>query len=148
MRKREGTNLLKDSRARRATIGRIVKELTKRAPVVVEEYLERLEERVTKLIRARGMTVEDRDLIRELAIFAERSDVTEEVTRLGSHLDQFAQALAGDGSRGRKLDFLIQEMLREANTVSSKASDVAMSRLCVDLKVELDRLKEQVQNVE
>ena len=74
--------------------------------------------------------------------------MTEEVTRLASHLSQFDEVIRDKGSIGRRLDFLIQEMLREANTISAKASDVSMSRDCVDLKVELDRLKEQVQNVE
>ena len=148
MRDREGTNLKRDFAKRGGVIRRVVKSISKRAPKVVAEFGNRLEERVTAIAEKRGVNFEERDLVRELAVFAERCDVTEEVTRLASHLSQFDGVIRDEGSIGRRLDFLIQEMLREANTISAKASDVAMSKDCVDLKVELDRLKEQVQNVE
>jgi uncharacterized protein (TIGR00255 family) len=148
MRDREGANLKRDFAKRGKEIRRLVKSIAARAPKVVAEFGQRLEERVTALVEKRGVTFEEKDLVRELAIFAERSDVTEEVTRLASHLSQFDGVIRSEGSIGRRLDFLIQEMLREANTISAKASDVEMSKDCVDLKVELDRLKEQVQNVE
>lgn len=148
MRDREGANLERDFAKRGKSIRHLVKALAKRAPQVSVEFGRRLQERVNALASGHGVTFEETDLIREVAVFAERSDVTEEVTRLDSHLQQFDAAIRGEGSLGRRLDFLIQEMMREANTISAKASDVEMSRRCVDLKVELDRLKEQVQNVE
>jgi uncharacterized protein (TIGR00255 family) len=148
MRKREGANLKRDFGRRRTRVAGLVKELEKRAPHVPGELVGRLEERIDRLLASRGVEIEEKDLLRELAILAERSDVTEEVTRLESHLDQYAQALKSDGEVGRRLEFLIQEMLREANTIGAKSGDVTMSAVCVDLKVELDRLKEQVQNVE
>ena len=148
MRDREGANLKRDFTKRGKEIRRLVKALAKRAPQVPVEFGRRLKDRINKFAAGEDISFEATDLIREVGVFAERSDVTEEVTRLDSHLQQFDAAIRGDGSLGRRLDFLIQEMMREANTISAKASDVAMSRLCVDLKVELDRLKEQVQNVE
>ncbi len=149
MRRREGSNLRKDLAGRRARIARLVGRLGKRAPRVVAENRDRLRERVKALLGGGGeIRVAEEDLAREVAILAERSDVTEEITRLSSHLDQLGEALRAEEEVGRRLDFLAQEMLREANTISAKSADVEMSRLCVDLKVELDRLKEQVQNVE
>ncbi|MHC4472441.1 MAG: YicC/YloC family endoribonuclease [Planctomycetota bacterium] len=148
MRKREGANLKRDFVRRRTSVAGIVRDLKKRSPHVAKENIARLEDRISRLLEGRDVEIAEKDLIRELAIMAERSDVTEEVTRLASHLDQYAQALKSDEEVGRRLDFLIQEMLREANTIGAKSADVEMSRLCVELKVELDRLKEQVQNVE
>jgi uncharacterized protein (TIGR00255 family) len=148
MRDREGANLKRDFAKRAGEIRRLVKALAKRAPQVPVEFGRRLQERINAFAAGEGVSFEETDLIREVAVFAERCDVTEEVTRLDSHLQQFDAAIKGDGSLGRRLDFLIQEMMREANTISAKASDVEMSRVCVDLKVEMDRLKEQVQNVE
>jgi uncharacterized protein (TIGR00255 family) len=115
---------------------------------VAKENVARLEDRIARLLDGRGAEIDEKDLIRELAIISERSDVTEEVTRLASHLDQYAGALGSREEVGRRLEFLIQEMQREANTIGAKSADVQMSHLCVELKVELDRLKEQVQNVE
>jgi uncharacterized protein (TIGR00255 family) len=148
MRDREGANLKRDLAKRARTVGSLVKSIRARAPGVREEYMARLRERVQRLVRDAGVEVPDRDLLRELAIFAERSDIAEELTRLQSHLDQFRIALSEEGEVGRRLDFLVQEMAREANTASAKSGDTEISKFCVDMKVELDRLKEQVQNVE
>jgi uncharacterized protein (TIGR00255 family) len=148
MRDREGANLKKDFARRARAIGAIVGRIKSRAPRVRQEYLERLRDRVRRLVADAEVEVSDRDLLRELAVFAERSDITEELTRLVSHLDQFKLALDEDDEVGRRLDFLVQEMAREANTTSAKSGDTEISKHCVDLKVELDRLKEQVQNVE
>src|SRR5690606_14356534 len=97
-----------------------------------------------------GRKLEPADLIKEVAIFAERSDIAEEITRLGAHLDQFEELLNDGDERpiGRTLDFLTQEMLREANTIASKSSDAGISRAIVEVKGAIDRIKEQVQNVE
>ncbi len=148
MREREGANLARDFARRAKAVAALVKAIAARAPRVKEEYLGRLRDRVQRMVADAEVAVADRDLFRELAVFAERSDVTEELTRLRSHLDQFGAALTAGAEVGRRLDFLVQEMAREANTIGSKAGDAEVSRLCVDLKVEMDRLKEQVQNVE
>ena len=108
----------------------------------------RREDRLRKLLDGLEVDIDEKDMLRELAVMSERSDITEELTRLESHLTEYGRVLGGDGDLGRRLEFVFQEMLREANTIGSKSADVTVSRLTVDLKVELDRLKEQVQNVE
>jgi uncharacterized protein (TIGR00255 family) len=148
MRKREGANLKRDFQERKITISALVKEIGKRAPEVTKAYMARREDRVRRLLDGLDVDLTEADLMRELAVFAERSDITEELTRLVSHLKEYGHVLKGDGDLGRRLEFLSQEMMREANTIGSKSADVIVSRLCVDLKVEMDRLKEQVQNVE
>jgi uncharacterized protein (TIGR00255 family) len=119
-----------------------------RGPVVVRAYQDRLTERVAALIQDRGGTLEPRDLIREVAIYAERSDIAEEITRLRAHLDQFEQAIAGPESAGRKLEFIVQEMGRETNTIGSKAGDSEISREVVEMKGDLEKVRELIQNVE
>lgn len=148
MREREGAHLAAEFAERSDAAAALVARIAERAPRAAPEQIARMEERVTRLLAARGVEVKESDLLRELGILAERGDVTEEVTRLRSHVAQFRQALSETDAVGRRLEFLVQEMAREANTISAKASDVETSRLCVDLKVELDRLKEQVLNVE
>lgn len=86
--------------------------------------------------------------MREVAIFAERCDISEEISRLGSHIDQFAELCQGDGQAGRKLDFIAQELLREVNTIGAKANDATIARSVLDMKALIDRMKEQVQNAE
>lgn len=125
-----------------------LEQIRTRAPKVVEEYRTKLHERVGHLIRELGATVEPGDLIKEVAIFAERSDVTEEIVRLGSHLVQFRDIIKEPESPGRKLDFLTQEMFREANTIGSKANDVAIARHVVEIKGAIEKIRELVQNVE
>jgi uncharacterized protein (TIGR00255 family) len=121
-----------------------------RAPAVVRQYQERLRQRMVSLLAEIGASVRDEDLIREVAIFAERSDIAEEVVRLAGHLDQFDRILAPANGEpvGRTLDFLAQEMLREANTIASKSSDGDIARLIVEIKTAIDRLKEQAANAE
>ncbi|MFT6833679.1 MAG: hypothetical protein ACJAZN_003864, partial [Planctomycetota bacterium] len=106
----------------------------------------RLVERVGELSSHPGTT--EADLAREIALLSDRLDVSEEITRLDSHLDQLSGLLEGGGAIGRKLDFLAQEFFREANTIGSKCSDAAVAHLVVDLKTHVERLREQVQNVE
>jgi uncharacterized protein (TIGR00255 family) len=115
---------------------------------MVEDYQKRLRERVSSLLRGADVTVSDTDLCREVAVFAERSDVTEEIIRLRSHLQQLAESLAVSDPVGRKLEFITQEMFREANTMASKASDPEMLRLIVEMKQEIDKAREQVMNLE
>ena len=127
-----------------------VKAIADKAPLVVDAFQKRLHTRIESLLAEVGASVEEADLIREVAIFAERSDVAEELARLDGHLLQYADLLAtDDGSPvGRTLDFLTQEMLREANTIASKSADVDISRRIVEVKGLIDRIKEQAQNVE
>jgi uncharacterized protein (TIGR00255 family) len=119
-----------------------------RAPLVVEAYRNRLEERLTSLLAPRDVPLTPADLIREVGIFAERSDVSEEIVRLKSHLEQFESVVADEESSGRKLEFLTQEMFREANTIGSKANDVEISRHAIEIKAAIERIREMIQNVE
>jgi uncharacterized protein (TIGR00255 family) len=121
--------------------------VTARVPDVVANYQERLLERVRTLVGDR-VAVEPKDLIREVAILADRSDVAEEVTRLRAHLVQYMEVIEGPESAGRKLEFVVQEMGRETNTIGSKANDVAISRSVVEMKASLERIRELIQNVE
>ena len=119
-----------------------------RAPNVIDEYHERLKSRVATLMQSGGFQLEAEGLMREVAIYAERCDISEEIARLGSHLDQFGGLCDSEEQVGRTLDFLSQEMLREANTIASKSNDTVIVRRVVEIKGLIDRLKEQVQNVE
>ena len=115
---------------------------------VLQRHPDRLLERVRALLTELDVKIDRSDLIKEVAIFAERSDIAEEVVRLASHLDQFVDIVNEPESAGRKLEFLTQEMFREANTIGSKASDVAISRHVVEIKGTLEKIRELVQNVE
>ncbi|MCK4871338.1 MAG: YicC family protein [Phycisphaerales bacterium] len=150
MREREGLTLHEDLMSHHATVQSRLAEIAQRAPDVVAEYQTRLEERIRTLLADRAAQFDPADLIREVAVFAEKSDIAEEVTRLSGHMDQFRDLLAdsSDKPMGRTLDFLAQEMLREANTIASKSGDARISRLIVEIKGAIDRIKEQVQNVE
>ncbi len=150
MRSREGRMLHEQLSCHCGQIADRLDVVAKRAPVVVEQYQQRLQERMSALLAESGAAVRDEDLIREVAVYAERSDIAEEVTRLQGHLQQFTEIIdADDGNpAGRTLDFLSQEMLREANTIASKCLDVEVSRQIVEIKGAIDRIKEQVQNVE
>ena len=121
-----------------------------RAPQVIEEYHQRLRSRIAELTARAELPVAEQDLIREVAIFADRADIREEVTRLRAHLDHFEKIVASDDQEpaGRSLDFLSQELLREANTIASKSNDAEINRAIVEVKGAIDRIKEQVQNVE
>ena len=118
------------------------------APEVMAEYHERLQSRVQILLAEAKLELEQDSLMREVAIYADRCDISEELSRLRCHLDQFGAVCDGNEHAGRKLDFLAQEMLREANTIGSKGNDTEISRQIVEVKGSVDRLKEQVQNVE
>lgn len=148
MRQVEGQALERDLAEQCTTIRDRLSQIADRAPSVVEEYHKRLRTRVQQLLETASVELDQESLIREVAIFAERCDVNEELSRLASHLDQFAELCASPEEAGRKLDFLAQEMLREANTIGSKASDGQVSRHVVEIKAAIDRLKEQVQNIE
>lgn len=150
MRRREGSLLLEELQGHRDLIADRLGKIREQAPRVIEEYESRLRQRMEEMIREAQLTVEPVELIREIASYAEKTDVAEEVSRLGGHIEQFTDLLASDEDRpvGRTLDFLAQEMLREANTIASKSPDTLISRLIVEVKGAIDRIKEQVQNVE
>lgn len=147
---REGEALAADMRERVATLRSLAAAVVARADEAREALRRRLRERVERLLQGVEAGIEATRLEAEVALLAERSDITEEITRLRSHLDQFGGTLSAPGSDpcGRRLDFLLQEMVREANTLGSKAQDAAISQHVVAMKVELERLREQVQNIE
>jgi uncharacterized protein (TIGR00255 family) len=119
-----------------------------RGPEVVAAYHKRLTERVQGLLVGQGIAVEPKDLIREVAILAERADISEEIVRLRAHLAQYAEVIREPESSGRKLEFVVQEMGRETNTIGSKANDVEISRSVVEIKGLLEKVRELIQNVE
>lgn len=148
MRSKEGQALAADLRSHCQDIRENLEAIRARGSAVVDEYRRRLQQRVQQLIAESGAKLGEEDLLKEVAIFAERSDISEEIARLTSHLEQFAQAIDSREPSGRKLDFISQEMLREANTIGSKAGDAAIARHTIEIKGAIDRVKEQVQNVE
>ena len=149
MRSREGETLRDDLQGSLDEIREALEFIRERSPVVVKLYEERLRQRMESLMSTVGANVADEDLVREVAIFAERSDIAEEVIRLSGHLDHFQELMDSRAGEplGRTLDFLSQEMLRETNTIGSKCLDSEVSRRTVLIKGAIDRLKEQVQNV-
>ena len=147
MRDKEGVAMERDLVRRAKAIDKLRVKIDRRAPKVVEHHHKQLRTRVDELLAGRT-NIQPNDLAREMALLADRLDVTEELTRLESHLDQLTGMLEKGGSVGRQLDFLAQEFLREANTIGSKASDATLTHLVVELKTEIERLREQVQNVE
>jgi len=148
MRREEGTAMANDLEKNCTTVAKELDKIEKRAPQVVDNYRERLTERVGRALGELNVTVEPADLVREISLFVERSDISEEVVRLRSHLDQFSQIMDLPESSGRKLDFLTQEMGRETNTIGSKANDVEIARHVIETKAAIERIREQVQNIE
>ncbi len=147
-REREGADLARDMAGRLDTVERLVDEIDRLRPGVVEAYRERLARRVEELVREVPAQDLEARLAMEVALFADRCDVSEELVRLRSHLAEYRELLSAGGVVGRKLEFLLQEMNRETNTTGSKASDAGISRIVVEIKAELEKLREQVQNVE
>jgi uncharacterized protein (TIGR00255 family) len=162
MRVAEGAALAADLEDHCKAIKRDLEQIRARYKIVLQEYQKKLKKRVEELLAGAKLKLDEELLAREVAIFAERSDISEEIARLDSHLEQFREScrgtsgsakLATGDSRantitGRRLDFISQEMLREANTIASKASDSEIAHCVVDMKCRIDRIKEQVQNIE
>jgi uncharacterized protein (TIGR00255 family) len=146
MRAKEGESLLIDFLGRLEILRRNVESVAVRAPMVPIAYRDQLLQR----LRAAELelNLEDERVLKEIALFADRCDVTEELTRLRSHLEQFAALLKSDGEIGRKSEFILQEIGREVNTIGSKANDLTISRAVIELKNELERIREQIANVE
>ena len=146
MRLREGEKLAEDVRGRCAAIGRMVGEVETRSPERVKEYREKLLARMQEVLA--DTSIDETRILTEAAIYADKTAVDEENVRLRSHLHQLDGMLKETQPVGRKLDFLVQEMNREANTIGSKANDVDMARIVVDIKSEIEKIREQIQNIE
>ncbi len=146
MREAEGKAIEADLRSRLLEIQKLAEEVKALGPRVLSEYRERLSARVAEL--AQGISIDSQRVAQEVAFFAERSDIAEEITRLFSHLDQFRKLCASSEPSGRRMEFLVQEMNREVNTTGSKSQHSEISTRVVAMKAELERVREQVQNVE
>lgn len=148
MRADEGAALATDLEQQCTTVEQALNVVEQRVPSVTEHYRQRIEDRVNEALASLNVTVEPADLVREISLFAERSDISEEIVRLRSHLEQFAKAMQLPESAGRKLEFICQEMGRETNTIGSKANDSEISQQVVEIKAALERIREQIQNVQ
>ncbi len=148
MREDEGRAMAADLAANCRRIGDELEAVGERAPLVADGYRLRLHERLKSLLADYEVTLSPVDLLKEVGIFAERSDISEEIVRLKSHLDQFERSLNLAESSGRKLEFVTQEMLRETNTIGSKANDVQIARHVIEMKSVIERIREMIQNVE
>lgn len=146
MREREGERLRRDMLEKLETIEGLVSVVEERSPQTVKEYRERLEARLRDILADRSL--DEQRVITEAAIFADRTAVDEETVRLRSHIAQFRTMLEEGSPIGRKMDFLVQEFNRESNTIGSKCSDASLAKVVVDLKSEIEKIREQLQNVE
>ncbi|MBE3084952.1 MAG: YicC family protein [Bacteroidetes bacterium] len=146
MRQEEGLAMYQDMEMRLNVIREILETIKLRAPQVVLEYQKRLTERIKELTA--GHALDDIRLAQEVALLAEKSDITEEIVRLQSHISQFVSLLQSDEAEGKKIDFLLQEMNREINTIGSKSNDFEITRQVIEVKSELSKLREQAQNIE
>ncbi len=146
MREKEGKKLRYDLLLKGAFITEKLQEIKKRAPEVVKEYKIRLENRIKELVEQRS--VDEKRISMEVALFADRCSIDEEIVRLESHVDQMKDTLILQEPVGRKLDFLIQEMIREVNTIGSKANDLVIIKEVLEIKSEIEKLREQIQNIE
>ena len=148
MRETEGAALVHDINDKSERINEIIIQLKNRAPIAVAEHAAKLKLRITEMLANLGHQLDESRFITEVALLADRSSIDEELTRLDSHLVQLATMLKEKDAIGRKLDFLIQELNREANTIGSKSTDIELAKLVVELKSEVEKIREQVQNIE
>jgi len=148
MRADEGRAMAADLAENGSAIAGQLAEIERRAPLVADAYRARLSERLGKILAEFDVALQPGDLVREVGIYAERSDISEETVRLRSHLEQFATIMALEESSGRKLEFLTQEMFRETNTIGSKANDVLIARHVIEIKAAIERMREMIQNIE
>lgn len=146
MREREGERLRADVFSRANTILKAVSAVEERSPRTVQEHMQKVEARMRELLD--GAAVDENRLLTEAAIYADKIAVAEETVRLRSHIDQLRQLLDSGEAIGRKLDFLVQEMNRETNTIGSKCCDIELTRIVVDIKAEIEKIREQIQNIE
>lgn len=145
MRKKEGEKLAQDMLSRMDEVERLVGAVKERAPLVAETYRNKLAERMKEALS--GVDFDETRLLTEVAVFADKSNIDEELTRLSSHISQF-RSICKEERVGRKLDFLVQEFNRESNTICSKSNDLAITNAGLALKNEIEKIREQVQNVE
>lgn len=148
MRAHEGNVMQQDMQTNLAIITQQLDSIRTLAPRVVESYSKRMTERINGLLEEYQVSIEASDVVKEVGVFAEKCDISEETVRLGSHLEQFDSVVQDGVSNGKKLDFLVQEMLRETNTIGSKANDVEIANHVVEIKTAIERIREMVQNVE
>jgi len=148
MREAEGTNMEQDLLARVSKLQTYIAAVEERAPQILTEYRERLLIRMRELLAAVGAEPDETRLLQETAIFADRTNFTEEIVRLKSHLAQFYTTLKASDAVGRKLDFIVQEINRETNTIASKANDSTVANIVVEIKSEIEKVREQIQNIE
>ena len=146
MRELEGVRMREDVLSRRETLLQAVAAVEERSPQTVREHMEKVETRMRELLGT--ATVDEQRLLTEAAIFADKIATAEETVRLRSHLDQLQDLVNSDEPVGRKLDFLVQEINRETNTIGSKASDLQLAQVVVDMKAEIEKIREQIQNIE
>ncbi|MDL2289305.1 YicC family protein [Clostridia bacterium OttesenSCG-928-F22] len=146
MREREGNKLAEDIRQRIGVVGQHLEIIKQKAPTVVAEYREKLLKRLEELLN--GQDLDQNRIGMEVAFFADKCNIDEEIVRLGSHLEQFLSTMEETGAIGRKLDFIVQEINREINTIGSKASDVEITNSVLLMKNEVEKIREQVQNIE
>ena len=148
MREAEGRAMAADLETNRQEIKDHLEQIEARAPLVVDSYRERLTDRINKMLAEHDVKIEPADVIREVGIYAERSDIAEETVRLHSHLVQFAKIMAMGESQGKKLEFVTQEMFRETNTIGSKANDAEITAHVIEIKAAIERIREMIQNIE
>jgi uncharacterized protein (TIGR00255 family) len=148
MRAEEGQTMAIDLRANCELILKELQAIEVRAPLVIDAFRTRITDKLNKLLADLGTRIEPHDIIREIGVFTERSDISEEIVRLKSHLEQFETAMQVEEAGGRKLDFLTQEMFREANTIGSKANDAEIAHHVIEIKTAIERVREMIQNIE
>lgn len=146
MREREGARICSDLRKRVEYMQSIARKIDERAPEVVADYEKRLYDKIKETLGDRN--IDDARVLTEVAVFADKAAINEETVRLASHFDEYFEILDSGKPAGRRLDFLVQEMNREINTIGSKANDLAISKMVVELKGELEKIREQIQNIE
>lgn len=146
MRETEGQKMKTDIEGHLLIISGIVSEIERLSPISVKKYHDKLYQRLCEVLEEKN--IDEQRIVTEAAIFADKTAVAEETVRLRSHIEQLTQMLSQEGAVGRKLDFLVQEFNREANTIGSKALDLEITRLVVELKSEIEKIREQVQNIE
>lgn len=146
MRRTEGERLCEDIARRGQEIGKMVDQVEQRSPQSVEEYRQKIAQRMTEILG--DSDIAEQRILAEAALFADKVSVTEEVVRLRSHLSQLQKMVQGDAPVGRKLDFLVQELNREANTIGSKANDYELAQTVIEIKAEIEKIREQIQNLE
>lgn len=148
MRAEEGQTMAVDMRSNCALISKELQAIEVRAPLVIDAFRTRITDKLNKLLADLGTRIEPADVVREIGVFTERSDISEEIVRLKSHLEQFETAMQVEEAGGRKLDFLTQEMFRETNTIGSKANDAEIAHHVIEIKTAIERVREMIQNIE